>query len=725
MKRSLFLFLSCTALLAQAQVNPNDFQPLTWELPAPDECRLASGAPGPKYWQQRADYSIAVTLDDANQTLSGTETITYYNQSPHTLTYLWVQVDQNLFAPNSLHYRIADEPENFNLLMSDLAARPGQQVPGCNITSVTEAGGAALKHTIVETNMRVDLPQPLEPGKTFTFSIAWNYKINDATIEGRCGYEYFPEDKNFIYEFAQFYPRMCLYDNVKGWQNMPYMGPAEFGLEFGNFEVKITAPADMVVPATGTLQNESEVLSAAQLERLAKIRSEVEVVSPVITAEEAAVNEKSRSTSTRTWVYKAQNVRDFAFAASRKFVWDAAAVKIGGRTVLAQSFYPREAMPVWSTWATHAIMTTLKVYGRYSVEYPYESAIAVNGPVWGMEYPMICFCGGRPETPSYYSKNTKYSTISVIIHEVGHNFFPMIINNDERRWAWMDEGFNSFFQYLTEKEFEPNYPHRRGNPAGLAEFLDGPSTNPILTNPESIIANGNTSYGKTAAGLYLLREKIMGPAVFDMAFKEYARRWAFRHPEPADFFRTMEDASGVNLDWFWRNWFMQTEPVDFALKVAEISRTTAKTWESPFRKEAHASAGAYYVSDKPALKDKYTEMVPVINEPYSALTDAASRVSQSNDGTWHYTLLLTNEGGCPLPLTVTAVMAGGEVRHIDLPAEIWIKNSADFIADLQFFNKVYAFVLDFHNEWPDHDRGNDFVVIVTEEEGKGDKKKPR
>jgi Peptidase family M1 domain len=729
MKKILILPLLFSFFLTQAQVNPNKFQPMTWEFPTANESRLASGAPGPAYWQQQVDYKMALTLEEGTQMVRGEETITYHNRSPHTLTYLWVQLDQNLFAPNSLHFKMMEGSETLMPTLMDMQARPGLQAPGCNIDFV-KMNGTSLSYTIVETNMRINLPVPLQPGGKINFEIGWNYRINDALIEGRCGHEYFPDDKNFIFELAQFYPRLCVYDNVKGWQNMPYTGAAEFALEFGNFEVAVTAPADFVVAATGVLQNEAEVLTAVQLERLAKIRSENEILSAVITTEEATANEKSRSTETKTWKFAAENVRDFAIAASRKFAWDAASVKVGNKSVLAMSYYPKEASPLWNKYATHAIMTTLKVYSRYSVDYPYPVAIAVNGPVWGMEYPMICFCGGRPESSGgSYSSQTKYSTISVIIHEVGHNFFPMIINSDERNWAWMDEGFNSFFQYLTETEFEPNYPHRRGNPSGMANFLAGPNVNPIMTNPESMIANGSTTYGKTAAGLYLLREKIMGHKVFDMAFREYAQRWAFKHPEPADFFRTMKDASGVNLDWFWRAWFYGTEPYDANLQSVSWLKESTRSFETPFEKESHPSDQVFYVDGKPELVDAMTQTEVTIFEPYEYIRNKAMDIKKESMGTFIYTVVIENDGGCPLPVTLTAIMAGGEVRHYPLPAEIWIKNNADFITEIRSFSNVVAFSLDYHQEWPDYDRGNDAKVLVAEKspedapEGPNHKKK--
>ncbi|MFG0264852.1 MAG: M1 family metallopeptidase, partial [Rhodopirellula sp. JB055] len=448
--------------------DPTDkFHPLEPWLPTPNVYRTASGAPGPQYWQQRADYTIDVKLDDENQSLSGTCQITYHNQSPDTLDYLWVQLDQNRFKNDSVAVTSKSAPgigsqTTFKFVESMLAQQAFDG--GYKVASVTDAKGNAVDHLIVDTMMRVDLDAPLPPGKSTQLNIEYSYNIVDAKVlRARGGYEFFEDDENYIYEIAQWFPRMAAYTDYTGWQHHQFLGSGEFTLELGDYDVRIDVPADMVVASTGTLKNTNEVLKPEWKTRLAKMKKG-DSLEFIITPEEAKENEKSKSKERATWNFTAKNVRDFAFAASRKFIWDAMPVEVGNQTVLAMSYYPNEAEPLWSQYSTESIAHTLEVYGRYSFEYPYEVAISFNGPVFGMEYPMICFNGPRPEEDGTYSTATKYGLISVIIHEVGHNFFPMIVNSDERQWTWMDDGLNTFLQYLTEQEREDNYPSRRGPP---------------------------------------------------------------------------------------------------------------------------------------------------------------------------------------------------------------------------------------------------------------------
>ena len=568
------LALAAFALNAQ-NVNTSKFRQLGQELPTPNVYRTASGAPGHEYYQQRADYDMSITLDDETQRIYGEETITYTNNSPDELRYLWVQLDQNMRAQNSMTQQIqtggifnerGGTPQTaFNQLKnSQFYDFDG----GFKLAYVQTVSGANLPYTVNNTMMRVDLPTPLRQGQKFSFKIKWWFNINDRMdIGGRSGYEYFEGEDNYLYTIAQFFPRMAVYNDVEGWQNKQFLGQGEFTLPFGDYKVNITVPSDHIVASTGELTNASRILSSKQRARLAKAEKSFDDPVIIVTQEEAEAAEKNKATSTKTWTFEAENVRDFAFATSRKFIWDAQAVDIGGKTTMAMSYYPKEGNPLWEQYSTRVVAHTLKVYSKFTIDYPYHKAISVHTKWIGMEYPMICFNGGRPEADGTYSEGTKYGMIGVIIHEVGHNFFTMIINSDERQWTWMDEGLNTFVQYLTEQEWDHDYPSRRGPADKIVPYMSGPKEQivPIMTNSESILQFGNNAYGKPATALNILRETVMGRELFDYAFKEYSRRWAFKHPTPADLFRTMEDASGVDLDWFWRGWFYTTDHVDIAL----------------------------------------------------------------------------------------------------------------------------------------------------------------
>ena len=543
------------------------FRQLEEILPTANAYRTASGAPGHGYWQQRADYVIDVELDDERQRIIGSETISYHNHSPDTLRYLWLQLDPNLWAPDADGRATARAPDferfRYGALRRMLLLEEFEG--GITIEGVREAGGGELEHTIVKTMMRVDLPEPLAPGESFVFEVDWWFNINDADdIGGRSGWEYFEKDGNYLYEIAQWFPRMAAYTDVNGWMHKQFLGRGEFTLELGDYQVRITVPDDHIVTATGVLQNPEQVLTAAQRERLEQAKS-ADTPMFIVTPEEALANQESPATGKKTWEFHAENVRDFAFASSRKFIWDAQGHDVGDNSVMAMSFYPNEGEPLWSRYSTHAIIHTLNVFSRYTFDYPYPVAISVNGPVGGMEYPMICFNGPRPEEDGTYRERTKYGLISVIIHEVGHFYFPMIVNSDERQWTWMDEGINTFVQYLAEREWEDDYPSRRGEPQNIVGYMTSENQVPIMTNSESLLQFGNNSYAKPATALNILRESILGRELFDFAFKEYARRWKFKRPMPADLFRTLEDASGIDLDWFWRGWFYTTDHVDIAI----------------------------------------------------------------------------------------------------------------------------------------------------------------
>ena len=561
--------------------NTNKFRQLYDELATPTQYRTASGAPGSAYYQQQADYKMDIEVDDKKQRLSGTSTITYHNNSPDALDFLWVQMDQNKNAKKSdIHCMDSEameaiiQPENF---VKDHLHDTFNG--GFDIEYVKDANGNPLSYSINKTMMRVDLKKPLESGGKISFQTKWAYNIVDHTVDReRSGYEYFKKDGNYLYVIAQFYPRMAVYNEVEGWQNTQYWGKAEFALSFGNYEVSITVPADHVLEATGELLNRKEVYTSEQFKRYELATKTFDKPVVVVTQAEAEKAEKSFSDQKKTWKFKATNVRDFAFASSRKFIMDAMAVKVGEKSVMAISLYPKEGNPLWEEYSTKVVAHTLKSYSEMTFDYPYHKAVSVHSHDQGMEYPMICWNYGRPEANGYVSDRTKFGMISVIIHEVGHNWFPMIVNSDERQWAWMDEGLNSFMQYRTEKKWATDYPSRRGPVEKAIKYMASEQRflEPIMSNPENIQNLGSNAYTKTATALTILRETIMGNDLFDYSFKTYANRWRFKQPTPEDFFRTMEDASAVDLDWFWRGWFFSTDYVDIGIKQVKQYFVTAE-----------------------------------------------------------------------------------------------------------------------------------------------------
>ncbi|GAB5404255.1 MAG: M1 family metallopeptidase [Aureliella sp.] len=740
MIRPTFLALMAALLIGQvASAQPfenrkygqeDKFRQLEEILPTPNTYRNASGEPGDSYWQQKADYIIDVHLDDEKQHITGSEKITYHNQSPHSLRYLWLQLDANIFAPDSDANKLRSGGMPSRLSLSALKRMQALEAfdGGCKITRVESSTGAELNHTIVGTMMRVDLPQPLAPGRTFDFEIDWNYQVNNSKIAGgRTGCEHFEEDDNYIYEIAQWFPRLVAYTDANGWQHKQFLGRGEFTLELGDYLVKITVPSDHIVGATGVLQNASEVLTDDQLDRLERSRT-ASVPMFVVTPEEAKENESEKAEGEKTWVFHAQNVRDFAWASSRKFIWDAQGHSVGGNEVMAMSFYPNEAEPLWSKYSTHAIIHTLNVYSRYTFDYPYPTAISVNGPVYGMEYPMICFNGPRPEKDGTYSASTKYGLISVVIHEVGHNYFPMIVNSDERQWTWMDEGLNTFLQYLSEQEWEENYPSRRGEPAAIASYMLSNQQVPIMTNSESILQFGSNAYAKPATALNVLRETVLGRELFDFAFKEYARRWKFKRPMPADFFRTMEDASGVDLDWFWRGWFYSTEHCDIAIDSVSWSvpsdgnpddeaarKREAKESRTKTLSEQRNASLAKRAEQFPDLKDFYNsyDRDAATPEARAAFEKMMAKLSDEERElialkTNHYTVSLTNEGGLVMPVILRATFEDDSERIIRLPAEIWAKNNESASTSFISEKPVKSIELDPYRETADTNRDNNY-----------------
>ncbi|NND98944.1 MAG: M1 family metallopeptidase, partial [Pirellulaceae bacterium] len=739
-----FVLLGCDSLFnsagtVHAQFLPNGkhtdttdrfFQIDSW-LPTPNTIRTASGAPGPHYWQQRADYEIDITLDDKNQSLHGVSKITYHNRSPHTLNYVWLQLDQNIFKPDSDAAKVATAPSLDSRIplstMKSIFSRMSFD-GGYKIDSVTDAKGAAMQHTVVKTMMRVDLPKPLAPGQTTLLNIEYSYNINDAkVIRARSGYEYFEDDKNYIYEIAQCYPRVVAYTDYTGWQHKQFLGRGEFTLEFGDYRVRITAPQDMVVTATGELQNPKEVMKPEWTERLKKARTAKKAVF-VITPEEAKANESKRDKGTKTWIFAAKNVRDFAFAASRKFIWDALGVDVDGRNVLSMSFYPNEAEPLWSQYSTEAIAHTLQVYGRYSFAYPYPVAISVNGPVYGMEYPMICFNGPRPAKDGTYSKATNYGLISVVIHEVGHNFFPMIVNSDERQWTWMDEGLNTFLQYLAEQEWEDDYPSRRGDPEKIVPYMRGGGQRPIVTGSEEILNFGDNAYGKPATALNVLRETILGRELFDFAFREYARRWKFKRPTPSDFFRTMEDASGVDLDWFWRGWFYSTDHVDIAIddvrwykidsgdpdESAERKRKTKDEKEPTVSKERNKELPKR-IDWQPGLKDYYNgpdydpdKVQESDRKTYQKFLDGLDSEQRAllRRTTNFYVIRFENLGGLVMPIILRVHYDDDTSELLEFPAEIWRRNGKQVDKLIVSDKEIVRLVLDPRRQTADVEQSN-------------------
>lgn len=745
MKRILVSLVALATFGLSAQnVNTSKFRQLGQELPTPNVYRTASGAPGHEYYQQQADYDMSITLDDETQRIYGEEIITYTNNSPDELRYLWVQLDQNMRAQNSMTQQIqtggifndrTGTPQTaFNQLKnSQFYDFDG----GFKLDYVQTTSGSNLRYTINNTMMRVDLPSPLRKGQSFSFKIKWWFNINDRMdIGGRSGYEYFEEDDNYLYTIAQFFPRMAVYNDVEGWQNKQFLGQGEFTLPFGDYKVSITVPTDHVVASTGTLTNASRVLTSTQRARLAKAEKSFDDPVIIVTQDEAIEAEQNKSTSTKTWVFEAENVRDFAFATSRKFIWDAQAVDINGKTTMAMSYYPKEGNPLWEQYSTRVVAHTLKVYSKFTVDYPYEKAISVHTKWIGMEYPMICFNGGRPEADGTYSEGTKYGMIGVIIHEVGHNFFPMIINSDERQWTWMDEGLNTFVQYLTEQEWDHEYPSRRGPAHKIVPYMSGPKEEmvPIMTNSESVLQFGNNAYGKPATALNILRETVMGRELFDYAFKEYSRRWAFKHPSPADFFRTMEDASGVDLDWFWRGWFYTTDHVDIALKDVQWYQMSTQNpdIEKPFQEAKAEEADAHIgkprnsvirtmVDEVPETRDFYNSYNPYAvseadREAYKRYRDGltAEEAAMLDAGHHFYGLTFENQGGLIMPLVLRFTLEDGQEEVVRIPAEVWLKNEDEFTKWFNFTQPVVQITLDPFLEMADTDRSDNYWPALQE-----------
>ncbi len=717
----------------QGHTNNNKFKQLYEEFSSPNVYRAASGAPGHAYYQQQADYKMDLVLDDVKATLSGDETITYTNNSPDVLKYLWVQLDQNMRAQDSKTplsegggVRKMDRASSFvkNYLSETFDG-------GFNIVHVKDANGKPLEHMINRTMMRIELPKPMASGDKFSFSIKWNYNINDyIKYGGRSGYEYFPEDDNRLYVIAQFYPRMAVYSDIEGWQNSQFWGRDEFALPFGDFDVNITVPADHILDGTGVLTNRKEVFTKDMMKRYNKATKSFKEPVVLVTQKEAEKAEKKRSNKTKTWKLSAKNVRDFGFATSRKFIYDMMAVKVGGKDIMAVSLYPKEGNPLWEDWSTKAVASTLKSYSRMTFDYPYHKAISVHARQQGMEYPMICWNYGRPDKDGKFSDRTKYGMISVIIHEVGHNFFPMIVNSDERQWTWMDEGLNTFVQYVAEQDFgewypkalsakDKKYPSRRGPAAKITRYMGGDQNYiaPIMTKGLNTYQFGNNAYGKPATGLNILRETIMGRDLFDYSFREYAQRWMFKHPTPEDFFRTMEDASAVDLDWFWRGWFYTTDYTDIGIKEVKtfkVGNTPQMTIDNIAKRngmDAKDLPAFVYMIEEGSEEDKVANKANVIDNSKSLKEyvmdnfTPAQRAKLKNPK-YFYNITFEKPGGLVMPIIVEYTYEDGSKKTETYPAQIWRLNDKEVKKAIASNKKIVSIQVDPNLETADVDTSN-------------------
>ncbi|MBT0587901.1 M1 family aminopeptidase [Alteromonas oceanisediminis] len=720
-----FFATAASAAIQQTKGDFEDkFRQLDEVLPTPNVYRNAAGEPGHQYWQQQVDYQINVTLDEEKRRLDAQQNIVYQNNSPDTLKYLWVQLDQNKFRDDSMSALTTtfggignrgpatqgasgDKPARLSIG----ALRRQQFVEdnelGYQLNAVTDANGRPLQYTVVGTLMRVDLAQPLKPGSSVIFNIDFGFNIvEEDAVSARAGYEHFPDDAreggNDIFLLAQWFPRLAAYTDYEAWTNKEFIGRGEFTLEFGDYDVSITVPADHIVSSTGVLQNPGDVLTQKQQDRLEQAKTAERIVF-VVTEEEALENEKEGTSEQKTWRFTADNVRDFAWASSRKFMWDARGYQQGGDVqplVMAMSFYPKEGGDLWKKYSTEAVIHTMDVYSRFSFDYPYPVAQSVNGPVGGMEYPMITFNGPRTELRDdgsrTYSQAEKRFLIGVVIHEIGHIYFPMIVNSDERQWTWMDEGLNSFLDGVAGREWDPNIPWGV-EPRDIVDYMKSSSQVPIMTQSDSVLRLGPNAYTKPAAALNILRETILGRELFDFAFKEYAQRWKYKRPTPADFFRTMEEASGVDLDWFWRGWFYSTDHVDISLDSVYKLRLDTENPDIDFARERQAE------KDKPlSLTDERNraEGKQLWIERFSDITDfydendrftvtnkernayqkflkslepwerkAFERAVKEDKN--YYVLEFSNQGGLVMPIILELTFADESTEMLRIPAEIW------------------------------------------------------
>ncbi|WP_417486650.1 M1 family metallopeptidase [Maricaulis sp.] len=767
---TIFALAAATATFNVAVAQPiqqtvNDWQDAFRQLededwPSPNRERRATGAPGPDYWQQQVDYDIDIRLDEEAKQLFGTETVTYTNNAPDTLDFLWFLLDQNRFRPDSIAVmtetvggggrasgRVGESmPEGISASSLRRRQMLNEDGYGFNITGVTDADGEPMDFTIVDTLLRLDLDEDLETGDSVTFTIEWDYRLVESqVIGGRAGWECFEETEDTgadcIYQIAQWFPRAAVFSDYEGWHNKAFLGRGEFALEFGDYDVSIRVPQDFIVSATGVLQNPDEVLTEPQRERLEEARTSDEPVF-IVTPAEARANERRGTRSMATWEFRAENVRDFAWAGSRKFIWDAVGVEQDGMgqapdLVMAMSFYPNESEPLWSTFSTRAVEHTLDVYSDFSFPYPYPVAQSIAGPQGGMEYPMITFNGGSYGRPMVdddgnlsYSERAKRGLIGVIIHEIGHIYFPMVVNTDERQWTWMDEGINTFLQFQAEQQWEEGFRSRRGDPDLIADYMASSSQMPIMTQSDSILQFGSNAYGKPATALVVLRETVLGRELFDDAFRAYSERWRFRRPTPYDFFRTMEEVSGVDLDWFWRGWFYSTDHVDISLdRVIEgtfntedpaIESLLERADDTEFREnltpQRNAAEGIVTYADRnPEVREFYSRNDPFTvtereREAYERfqgeVEDWEAEILAS--GTRVYYLDFTNEGGVVMPIILEFTFADGTTDLVRIPAEVWRYNPRNVTWTYVTDRQVVSVELDPLRETADADRTDNY-----------------
>lgn len=723
------------------------FRQLEEILPTPNNYRAASGEPGQDYWQQKVDYKITASLDEESRSLSASQEITYRNNSPQTLKYLWLQLEQNRFKPGSMaetsgdfsgigrrgpSTRNEDEDKSFGISFGELRRQQyySDNQPGYQINSVLDVKNRPLDYIISSSQMRIDLPTPLDTGDSITFKMDYQFNIlEEDAVSARAGYEHFPDDAreggNDIFLIAQWFPRVAAYSDYEAWHNKEFLGRGEFTLEFGNYDVSLRVPDDHIVAATGILQNPKSVLSPEQRNRLKQAEKSERPVY-VVTAQEALEKEKTASITYKTWRFKADNVRDFAWSSSRKFMWDAKGYQQGGSDqplVMAMSFFPKEGGDLWAKYSTEAVIHTMEVYSRYSFDYPYPVAQSVNGPVGGMEYPMITFNGPRTtwqeDGSRTYTQAEKRFLIGVVIHEVGHIYFPMIVNSDERQWTWMDEGLNSFLDGIAGREWDPLMPWGV-EPRDVTDYMKSSIQVPIMTQSDSILRLGPNAYTKPAAALNILREVVMGRELFDFAFKEYAQRWKYKRPTPSDFFRTMEEASGVDLDWFWHGWFYTTDHVDISLdKVSELrldtqnpdidfSRRRIEEADKPsslFVERNKAAGTELWIDKNPDItdfydqNDRFTVTNKDRNEYQETLADLDSWEREAleravAEDRHYYVLEFSNLGGLVMPILLQLTYENGDTEDRYIPAEIWRRAPLKVKKLIVTDRKITAVVID-------------------------------
>ena len=737
----------------QGHLNTNKFRQLYDEFSSPNMFRTASGAPGPSYYQQRADYKINVELDDKNKRVYGDEVITYTNNSPETLSYLWLQLDQNVRKKdspsldiNSDRIDLAYIPDTFD---KDFLTESFDG--GFNIEYVKSIDNKPLDFIINQTMMRIDLPNPISKGQSISFKIKWWYNINDhVNQDGRSGYETFPSDENRAYIIAQFFPRMCVYNEVEGWQNYQFWGDGEFALPFGDYEVNITVPADHILEATGLLINRKEVYSKEMMKRFNQAKKSYEKPVIIVSEDEAIEAEKGFSNDKKTWRFQAKNVRDFAFATSRKYILEMMSVKIGSSDIMAVSIYPKEGNPLWENYSTITVVEALKTFSKYTFDYPYHKAVSVHAHQIGMEYPMICFNFGRPNIDGSYSDDEKFGMIGVIIHEIGHNFFPMIVNSDERQWAWMDEGLTTFVQYLAEQEFgekypdiiypNKNFPSDRGPADMITDYMsvDQNFLAPIMSNPENVYSLGPNAYGKPATALNILRETIMGKDLFDYAFKTYSKRWMFKHPTPEDFFRTMEDASAVDLDWFWRGWFYTTDYVDISIKEFNqyyVSPNPSEELTNYLQNDIGIPRNRWrplvffdkFENDDDNKKENEAIENSKLLNNYLKENYTEEEIQNLEIPKYFYEIVFEKPGGLVMPIIIDIKYEDGDVQRKTYPAQVWRKNDNEVRKLITSDKKISEIVLDpeketadidtRNNSWPRKKEGTDFDKFKSKIKG--------